>query len=229
MGTIKTIKYEECPRCGTKSVGLEIIFAWFVGQARVGRHWYRHVADALGICGQCGRGILVVLRMRDEISATEHSEIPLTDGNYSRLLDAAPKPPGIEAPLHTPDNAAHFFKQGMDNLLGNWDAAGAMFRKSLEVGLREKFPDIKNNRLVGLINEAKEQGKLSEELADWAHRIRDLGNDASHEGDPFSQEEAEDMANFTKLLFQYIFTLPGEIRKYKGNDVDNTEDEGGNS
>ena len=128
-----------------------------------------------------------------------------------RLISISPTLPKSDAPEFTPDNVARFFKQGKDNVsAGNWDAAGAMFRKALESGLKKKFPDIKGTPRQR-IDKAAKQHKLTPELAEWAHQIRDLGNDAVHE-EEFTEEEAKAMAAFTDLLLQYIFTMPGRLQ-----------------
>lgn len=121
-----------------------------------------------------------------------------------------PPPPETGAPEHTPPNAARFFEQGMENLPGNWDAAGAMFRKALETGLKKKFPDIKGD-LYTRIEKAAEQHKLTSDLAAWSHQVRLGGRDAVHDEEPFKKEEAERLSDFTKLVLLYLFTLPGML------------------
>ena len=98
----------------------------------------------------------------------------------------------------------------MDDLTNNWDAAGSMFRKALETGLKRKFPDMKGD-LNTRIKEAAEQQKLTPDLAEWAHQVRLDGNTAAHE--VFSKEEAVRLAEFTELVFLYLFTLPGMLKE----------------
>ena len=104
----------------------------------------------------------------------------------------------------------------MDNLTHNWDAAGGMFRKALDTGLRNKFPKMEGN-LKTRIEKAADQQELTRELGDWSHQIRLGGNDAMHEEEPFSEEEAQNLRNFTFLVFQYLFTLPGMLSKACGD------------
>src|SRR6202035_4751396 len=57
------------------------------------------------------------------------------------LIETWPKRPPLEAPEHTPDNIRHYYLQGMDNInRKNFDAAGTMFRKSLDSALRRLHP-----------------------------------------------------------------------------------------
>ena len=67
-----------------------------------------------------------------------------------------------------------------------------MFRKSLDVGLRYLAPDAKGN-LIKRIKYCAENGFLTPALAEWSHHIRIEGNDAAHDGDPFTVEEAEEL------------------------------------
>ena len=107
----------------------------------------------------------------------------------------------------------------MENLLGNWDAAGAMFRKSLETALKNKFPDIKGD-LYKRIEKAADQHKLTPDLAAWSHQIRLGGKDAVHDEEPFEKEEAERLSDFTRLVLMYLFTLPGMLDEARGTQAE---------
>ena len=195
----------DCPHCGTKKVALAI------------QHEFKCVKhpsliwDTLAICGQCSRGVLATFD-----TPRNNSPKSLIGGgsNLVKLVSMAPTPPDTGAPAYTPDNVARFFRQGKENeAAGHWDAAGAMFRKALDTGLKAKFPEMNRSwSLKKRIEAAAADHKLTPELAEWAHQIRDLGNDAAHDEEPFSTEEAKEMAAFTDLLLQYIFTLPGALK-----------------
>ncbi len=83
-----------------------------------------------------------------------------------------------------------------------------MFRKALETGLKAKFPN-KTGTLNENIKSAEQAQKITPEMADWAHKIRRLGNSATHDEEPWTEEEAQEIKGFTELVFQYLFTLPG--------------------
>lgn len=87
-----------------------------------------------------------------------------------------------------------------------------MMRKTLESALAAKFPDLKG-RLVDRIDVAEKQGAMTKDMAQWAHRIRRLGNDAAHDDEPFSERDAAELRGFTDLLLRYLFTLPGMLEK----------------
>lgn len=122
--------------------------------------------------------------------------------------------PSLDAPPHTPDHAARFFKQGRDNMAKNWDAAGTMFRSALEAALKDKFPDL-SGTLFERIQKAAEHNALTPDLAEWAHEIRIEGNQAAHEDQPYQREDAERLEAFTDMVFRYLFTLPGMLQERK--------------
>lgn len=104
------------------------------------------------------------------------------------------------------------------------DAAGAMFRKTLETALKEKFPDRGEMSLAKRIATAAEDGDLTPDLAAWADQIRIDGNDAAH--DKITIGQAQDMQVFTELVLRYLFELPGMLEKARGR-TQKDEDNGG--
>ena len=191
---------EDCPYCGTKSVAFTISAEKKVGKPST---W-----DTFAHCGYCERGIVATFRVFGG------EDYPPSETYQRKLLDIAPEKRSSAAPKHTPENVARFFEQAMDNLPKNWDAAGSMFRKALDTGLKSKFPEI-NGNLSARIKEAAEQKKLTPELAEWAHQIRLDGNEATHEEKPFEKEDAKKLSDFTHLVFLYLFTLPGMLEESK--------------
>ena len=127
------------------------------------------------------------------------------------------------APAHTPADIASYYAQGVACLqVQSWDAAGAMFRKAVERGLRERFESTKRG-LYHLIEGARTLQQITPELADWAHQIRLDGNEAVH-GHLFTETEATRLGAFTKLLLQYIFYLPGELKAARAPKETDTND-----
>ena len=53
-------------------------------------------------------------------------------------------------------------------------------------------------------------------MKEWAHIIRDEGNDAAHEDEPYGKDEAIGLEAFTRLFLTYAFTLPGMVKKLRG-------------
>ena len=73
-------------------------------------------------------------------------------------------------------------------------------------------PDTKGS-LLDRFKGAAEAGKITQDIADWADRIRLDGNDAAHEEDSFTLKQAEELHSFTRLVMMYFFSFPGMLEK----------------
>ena len=187
-----------CPRCGGQGVAFEIIdgISWKKGTTQC--------RDEFGCCGLCGRSVILTY----DCNVNRHGVIP------DKLIEVAPALPPSDAPRHTPEPIANYFKQGKDAATRqSWDAAGMMFGKALEVGLKAKFPDMDSSLTTfKRIEQAASENKLTPDLVKWAHQIRDLRNDATHEQEPFTEARAREIADFTEIMLQYMFRLPGDLK-----------------
>jgi hypothetical protein len=102
----------------------------------------------------------------------------------------------------------------MDNMARNFDAAGTMFRKSLDAALK-RLDSTGKGSLQKRIDTLPAETGVTPAMKEWAHQIRHLGNDAAHEDDPFTEEEAKSLQAFTELFLTYAFTLPGMLAARK--------------
>lgn len=130
-----------------------------------------------------------------------------------------------DAPEDTPPTVANYFQQGTSSFeVGNFDAAGLMFRKALETATKILDPSLSGKTLVKRIDALASSNKLTPAMAEWAHEVRLGGNDAAHEEDPFTLEEAQDLRNFIENFLRYAFTLPSAVRRRAGRiDTENAE------
>ncbi|WP_334470191.1 DUF4145 domain-containing protein [Arsenophonus sp. PmNCSU2021_1] len=71
----------------------------------------------------------------------------------------------------------------------------------------------RDTKLIQLINNAIKRLKTVEAIADWAHTIRVIGNDAVHgdEYDP-TPAEADEAVRFTTLFLELLFSYPERIK-----------------
>lgn len=181
-----------CPHCGTRRVSFRILN--IIPNDDSISH-----KDIFAICQNCDRGVageayLVYNRTENSYKFEDIKILPFRS-NYLTLKYI---PTGVEVN----------FTEGEASMWdGRYNAAGMVFRKALELGMKAKFPNFEG-RLKNCIDRAQKEGLLTEEMANWAHRIRSIGNDAAHE-DQFSKEDAEELQTFTHLVLLYLFTLPG--------------------
>ena len=87
-----------------------------------------------------------------------------------------------------------------------------MFRKALEVAVHALHPGGKG-RLVDRINALPAENGITPAMMEWAHVIRQDGNDAAHHDEPFTDLQATALQAFTETFLNYAFTLPERVRQ----------------
>jgi hypothetical protein len=127
-----------------------------------------------------------------------------------------PEPPGPVIPELLPPEVERIYLQGERNFPteGNEEAAGTMYRKALDIGLKIIDPAVTGTlkaRIAALVG----QNKLTPSLGEWADQIRLLGNDTAHEIDQPTREELAALRNFSDLVLRYLFTLPEMVKARK--------------
>jgi hypothetical protein len=204
----------ECTRCGGEKIGFQIVQECEV-PGREGE-WY-----TLSLCGSCEAG-LMVLFLRGAAHAQHYSPMhcpgdPTAYGYF--LVERHPEPKPSKAPDHVPDGIAAYFIEASDNLKrAAYTSSGMMSRKVIDVSTKRQLGSDSGryrdnrNRIDALAN----NGSITRDLQDWAHHIRVGGNDAAHEDDPFTKDEAADLLSFTELYLTYVYSLPGRLRARRG-------------
>lgn len=133
-----------------------------------------------------------------------------------RVDEFWPAVPGPLIPEFLDDDVARIYLQAERNfpVAGNEEAAGTMYRKALDVGLKKVAPDAKGT-LAARIKTLAASHKLTPAIAEWADHVRDLGNEAAHEDVPPTGAELATLRSFTEMVMRYLFTLPKmvELRK----------------
>lgn len=56
------------------------------------------------------------------------------------------------------------------------------------------------------------EGLITKDMQEWAHKIRLEGNEAIHELEEPTKEQAVELQLFTELMLTYLFTLPAKVR-----------------
>ncbi|QQV78096.1 DUF4145 domain-containing protein [Sphingomonas aliaeris] len=140
-------------------------------------------------------------------------------GDRFAIADIWPSTGG-DTPPDLPDNVAKFFEQGTNNERAeHWDAAGAMFRKALDVGTKIIDPSFSNKNLSQRINLLRESGRLTSDLAAWAHEVRIDGNESVHGNDPETREDVVAIHQFCRAVLLYTFSMPALVAARKNPDA----------
>lgn len=155
-------------------------------------------------CGNCTNYIMVMW------SASSYGEV------HGRVI----LPYSLKTkdyPQHWPDTVGRYWLQAKKNLEAeNWEAAALMVRSSLQIALRGQNAEGKN--LCKEIDNLAKKGILPNIMQEWAHNVRELGNESAHpqpEQEPINPKDAKDIVKFMDYLFEYLYTLPKRINEYR--------------
>ncbi|WP_408637952.1 DUF4145 domain-containing protein [Oxalobacter vibrioformis] len=90
-------------------------------------------------------------------------------------------------------------------------------RRVLERACKAKLGDAANGKnLYDLIDAVLANMETTKALSDWAHDLRQLGNDAVHGDDtPITKEDAKQAYDLTVLLVDLLFSYPNRIAKMR--------------
>lgn len=145
----------------------------------------------------------------------EDGDIENLGWQFKQIWPAAAEP---NVPENLPPDVRRIYLQAERNfpVEGNEEAAGTMYRKALDVGLKKIDSDT-NGVLAVRIKKLAGEHKLTPDIAQWADHIRDLGNDAAHEAEPPSRAELTDLRNFTEMVMRYLFSLPALVQKRRAD------------
>lgn len=196
----------DCPHCLTRGAGFETRYQWPSPRGT-------DFANLLAVCGVCKAGTIILSRTNQSTHSdlVGHSLAYPSDRFW--LIETWPKFTG-RCPASVPSNVESFYNQGLENLAGGrWDAAGAMFRKSLDVATKMIAPDKRGKSLFVRINELVADGRLTDSMGEWSHELRLEGNDAVHDEEPETEADANVMHRFAEALLTYVFTLPAMVEE----------------
>lgn len=123
-----------------------------------------------------------------------------------------------KAPEHFPEAVGRYWLQAKRSMNeNNYDAAAVMARSALQLALRAH--EAKGANLKQEIDSLAERGLLPPLMKDWAHVVRELGNDSAHphlSEKPASSQDAADIVNFLDFFLEYLYALPKRIEEYRG-------------
>lgn len=216
----------DCPYCAKKDVAFTVqhITSHVKEKAR-----YQGVSfhTVFATCNNCLNGISALHCVTNSdvyinnaplanglLSAVTDNIPHFFDEIFGEQLDWFPKAPKPDLPAHLPDDVLRKFRaaetlyfqaQSNDDLL---EFSGTAYRSALELGLKH-LDSHSDKNLNWRINHLVKTQVLVKSMGDFAHAIRSLGNDATH--NEISVEELEQLRLFTQLFLQYAFTLPAMI------------------
>jgi hypothetical protein len=140
------------------------------------------------------------------------------NGSHWDASDFWPAVPEPIIPGHLPSDVERAYLQAERNfpIEGNEDAAGTMYRKALDVGLKKIDPTL-TGMLGAKLKKLGDAGKLTPDILEWADQIRELGNEAAHDEAQPTREDLATLRAFTEMVMRYLFTLPGMVAERRAD------------
>lgn len=93
------------------------------------------------------------------------------------------------------------------------NAAVAMFRRALELSVRILEPKAPSGLSLFQRIERLPADLVTPAMKGWATHVRLGGNDALHDPEEFTLEEATTLRTFTEMFLTYAFTLPKMLER----------------
>jgi hypothetical protein len=84
------------------------------------------------------------------------------------------------------------------------------YRRTLELALKDIAPQLKGT-LEKRIDTLAKDSKLTPDMATWAHSVRELGNEATHDEPEPTDEDVADLGAFTRVVLEYLYTMPAKV------------------
>ena len=205
-----------CPRCGQITTTFDIEAATLVDTL----NYYFEITV---VCRKCGRPSLA--RVRNDLNSTSPLEFgPQFIDGFIQFHEWVFTVPNTRiCPDHVPTPIQRIFDEAAKcAAIGTWDASGAMYRKVLDAATRTLVPlpedgdsatpswkIYKDLRLR--LDWLFERGLLNASLKELSSCIHQDGNDAAHDLEGIGKSEAEDLADFTEIALETLYTVPGQI------------------
>lgn len=209
----------DCVRCGVKSIQHLV-----VGDVKMdGNRWELAAACAdcrqLSVWGWGSNNNQRPSAYDGNVGATGHSWL---NDEPARIATTA-----IDLSDHIPERIADLFREANECRQMTWyEAAGAMYRKTVDVAtkhiystdprLAEKKPADALRVRIKSLGEMKILEPDIVELADVAALD---GNDATHDVDPYTADEAEALEDLTMDLLDRLFVRPARLAAVKAKQI----------
>lgn len=101
-------------------------------------------------------------------------------------------------------------------------ATTIMCRRILEGFCRLK--GVKEKNLSLSINKLKNEGVINEQLFEWAHELRLIGNEAAHNIEiNFSNTDAKDALDFTIAILDFTYSFKDKFDRFKHRRLSNKQ------
>ncbi|MCP4143370.1 MAG: DUF4145 domain-containing protein [Chloroflexi bacterium] len=175
------------------------------------------------VCNSCGRSSIYQGQPQQNFSDDRNLE----DGRsiHNTPVQIYPKTPVLREDI--PERTRNLFKQAATCLrYGLSEPAGAMFRKTIDVGTKEFYSNdarLKDkqpaNALRSRLKALGDMKILDADIVELADIAALDGNDATHDEDPYTTIEAEALEELTIDLLDRLFVRPATIARVRAKQI----------
>jgi predicted nucleic-acid-binding Zn-ribbon protein len=213
---VTVIATRDCVRCGTAKVQLSSV-------GLVSENASYEIAFS---CNNCRRLSIYKAQSSIDLRANNLNIDTTSYGSCERepvlnIITVTPLSDDIP-----PRIAEIFLQAAKSRRMQMFDASGAMFRKAIDVSTKHMFAI--DPRLAGKnpadalrvrIKALSELKILEDDIVELADVVAVDGNDAAHEMDPYTAEEAEALEDLTLDLLDRLFVRPARVARVKAKQV----------
>ncbi len=198
-------RISRCPQCGVATPLISQVGSAYLhaeGSGPYGRdRWY-----FTGVCSRCQNHMLFYgeANTKPERGTDQPAQIFVTK-TFPNLETVADE---------LPERAANFFQQAIES---KHAPDGALMLAASAIDAMLKDNGYRDGSLFARIQQASNDGLLTNEMAGWAHEIRLSANEPRHADDEFtsaSSEDAEQIIQFARALGEYLYVLPARVKKW---------------
>jgi hypothetical protein len=203
-GIFMGVFLRDCPHCPASSVSFNIVWA------TPGPQGWRLAAT----CNAC-QGIVAAQchgpHNQNPSAASGNIE---GQGKLFMIGEMWPSRAAVAAPAHTPSAVASRFVDGEFNFQnGKWNAAVGMYRAALD--LATKALQAPGATFFARLKSLHDGGGVTNDIWSWATHVRVDGNEALHDPDEFTKEDAITLRHFTTMFLRYVFEMRGLVEEYR--------------
>jgi hypothetical protein len=213
----------DCPRCGAQQITFDLTQDNITHTVYNWQRWF----EAFCVCRHCNKATIFVLSQKDLSSGEfihKNGLVKFPDAvnkymnieGYINLKEMATTQP----PEHLPEDIEAAFREGAACMaIECFNAAGTMFRLCIDLATKSKLPEGDANGLNANIRRNLglrlpwlfDNNLLPNDLRELSSCVRDDGNDGAHVGS-LSEEDAEDLLDFTCAILERIYTEPERLK-----------------
>lgn len=201
-----------CPHCPAEHVSFTL--RW--GEkppGGAGKIW-----NCAADCGACGKPIAFQTWLASNSPTSEKSPASEQGAIEPKWVVNRHWPSRVVsvAPAHTPPAIARRFLEGERSFAhGNWNAAVAMYRSTLDIATKALDGVPGGLTFFARLKWLHENHRITPDMRDWADHVRVEGNEALHDPEEFEEVDANTLRLFTETFLRYIFELPGEVKAFR--------------